>query len=175
MAYFGRIMSHVSTNRAVSHMSNEIALPYADLELELSHLSAMICAELATGLADKDSIKQRYGITDAQWDRLKTNPAFRAMLKETIQRFGGDMNAGKRITVKAEVALEDSIPVLYEIAHNKEGSAQNKIDSIKMMAVLANRTGKGEQHQGPAGGGFNVQIHINTGKNSPVTIEGEKT
>lgn len=156
-------------------MTNELALPFDDLELEISHLSATICAELATGLADVEGIKQRYGISDGQWEKLKGNVAFRAMMKEALQKFSGDMNAGKRITVKSEIALEDSIPVLYGIAHNSEGSAQNKIDSIKMLSVLANRTGRpAEGGQAASGSGFNVQIHINTGEGHPVIIEGEK-
>jgi len=149
---------------------NELAVQ--DDQLGLSHLSATICAELAAGLADADSIKLKYKLSDMQWDKLKSAPTFRNMLKDALQRFAGDMNAGKRIMVKAEILLEDSLPVLDEVIHNKEGSTQSKIDSIKQLTVLARKDGKGEA-AGQAGQGFNVSIHINTGdgqKTQPVTI-----
>lgn len=154
-------------------MSTDLILPEDDGDLDLAHLSPTICAELAAGLADAEGIQAKYSITEAQWERLRKNRAFRAMLKEAIEQFSGDMNAGKRITVKSEIALEDSIPVLYKMAHAPDGSTQSKIDSIKMLSVLANRTGRGgENAGGAAGSGFNVQIHINTGDERGVIIEG---
>ena len=133
-----------------------------DDQIGLSHLSATICAELAAGLIDAEGVKERYEISEAQWRRLKGNPAFRAMLKDAIGKLSGDMNAGKRIMIKAEILLEDSLPILHGIIQNNEGSSQSKIDSIKQLTVLARKDGKGEA-AGMGGHGFNVQIHINTG------------
>lgn len=148
-------------------------VPVFGTDLELSHLSATICAELAAGLLDSEGAREKYNITEEQWDRLRQNPVFRRMLKASLEVFAGDMNAGKRITVKSEVALEDSIQILYQIAHNPELNPANRIDAVKTMAQLAGRNQK-DAGQGAAGGGFNVAIHINTGddKPQPVVIEG---
>jgi len=149
---------------------NELAVQ--DDQLGLSHLSATICAELAAGLSDVEGIKGKYDLSDAQWDKLKVAPAFRNMLKDALQKLSGDMNAGKRIMMKAEILLEDSLPVLHSVIHNTEGSTQSKIDSIKQLTVLARKDGKGEA-AGMAGQGFNVSIHINTGDGraaEPITI-----
>ena len=89
----------------------ETALAVQNDQLGLSHLSATICAELAAGLADAAGIKEKYELTDPQWDRLKINPAFRAMLKDALQKFQGDIGAPARIKMKAEILLEDSLPV----------------------------------------------------------------
>lgn len=143
--------------------------------LDLEHLSATICAELASGLSDGAGIREKYNITQAQWDHLKINPAFRKMLAEAVADWKGDMNAGKRITKKAEIMLEDSLPVLYSIAHDQEAPRQQKIDSIKQMAVLAGRTNsKGEATQGgggPAGAVINIQIVTKDGEAKGVTID----
>ena len=150
---------------------NELAV--RDDQLDLSHLSATICAELAAGLADADGIKQKHELSDAQWDRLKVTPAFRNMLKDALQKLSGDMNAGKRIMMKAEVLLEDSLPVLDKVIHDREGSTQSKIDSIKQLTVLAGKTGKIDAEGNNIGQGFNVSIHINTGDGQeaqPITI-----
>ena len=142
-------------------MSQELAIP--DDQLGLSHLSASICAELAAGLADAEGIKDKYELTDQQWGKLSQNPAFRNMLKDAISKFSGDMNAGKRIMLKAEILLEDSLPVLDEMIHDREGSVSNKLDGIKQLAVLAQKGGKAGTEGGGGGSGFDVQIHINTG------------
>lgn len=131
--------------------------------LGLSHLSATICAELAAGLIDAEGVKDKYKLSELQWRKLKGNLAFRAMLKDAIGRLTGDVNAGKRIMIKSEILLEDSLPVLHDIIQNKEGSSQSKIDSVKQLTILARKDGKGEA-AGMAGHGFNVQIHINTGE-----------
>lgn len=143
--------------------------------LDLEHLSATICAELAAGLSDGAGIRAKYNISQAQWDSLKVNPAFRKMLAEAFQDWHGDINAGKRITKKAEIMLEDSLPVLYQIAHDPESPRQQKIDSIKQMAVLAGKTNsKGEAAVGgggPAGAVINIQIVTKDGPQNGVTID----
>lgn len=154
-------MYDISLSTYVTGHMNEIAVQ--DDQLGLSHLSATICAELAAGLADVEGIKEKYELTDAQWERLKVAPAFRSMLKDALSKLSGDMNAGRRIIMKAEILLEDSLPVLDAIVHDQEGSSQSKIDGIKQLAVLAQKTGKGEAGGGVGGPGFNVSIHINTG------------
>jgi hypothetical protein len=152
----------------------EVTPPGTDVELHLSHLSAHIAAELAAGLSDSKSIRERYGITDAQWEILKKNPSFRAMVKEAIEKFAGDLNAGKRILVKSEIALEDSIEVLYRLAHRDDVQPGARIDAIKTMAQLAGKTGK-EGQGGNAGTGFsiNIQFTAETGEQKGVVIDGQ--
>ncbi len=143
-------------------MSAELAIQ--DDQLALGHLSATICAELAAGLTDAAGIKVKYELTDAQWNRLKTNVPFRAMLKEALQKFTGDVGSSARIKMKAEILLEDSLPILDKIIHDGEAGSGPKLDSIKQLSVLAEKTGGGKSKEsGMSGAGFNVGIYINTG------------
>ena len=141
-----------------------------DDDLKLSHLSATICAELAAGLSDASGIREKYDISDEQWKRLKISPAFRSMLKEALQEWSGDLNAGKRITKKAEIVLEDSINILYEIAHDKEKPSQQRIDSVKQMAALAGRNQRDAAQGGGGDGRAVINIHIDTGEAEPKTV-----
>ncbi len=143
----------------------ETALAVQPDSLDLSHLSATICAELAAGLADAAGIKTKYELSDAQWNRLKINPVFRAMLKDALIKFQGDIGAPARIKMKAEILLEDSLPILDRIIHDKEGAHSTKLDAVKQLTVLAEKSGggKGAEKGEMTGSGFNVQIHINTG------------
>lgn len=143
-------------------MASELATQ--DDQLELAHLSATICAELAAGLTDADGIKVKYDLSDAQWNRLKGNAAFRGMLKEALQKFTGDIGSSARIKMKAEILLEDSLPILDGIIHDSDVGSGPKLDSIKQLSVLAEKTGGGKiKEGGMSGAGFNVGIYINTG------------
>ena len=144
-------------------------------DLELAHLSATICAELAAGLANAEGVREKYEISEAQWAKLKVNKAFRNMLKDAVAEWSGDLNAGKRITKKAEIVLEDSINVLYQIAHDDEKPSQQRIDSIKQMAALAGRNAREAAGAGVGSGNAVINIHIDTGEAAPttVTIEGQ--
>ena len=141
-----------------------------DTILQPEHLSPLICMELAAGLSDPKAIREKYSITEPQWERLRVNPSFVGMLKEAALAFSGDINAGKRITKKAEILLEESLPILHKIMTRPDASTQAVLDTVKQLSVLAGRTQR--QTEGAGGGsGFNVQIHINTG-DGEVQIEG---
>lgn len=152
----------------------QVEVPGTETHLDLSSLSATIAAELAAGLSDAAAVRERYGIDGAQWDVLRQNPVFRGMLKEALIKMRGDLNAGKRITMKSEIALEDSIPQLYIMAHDREIPAASRVESIKTMAALAGRNMKGEASPtSMAGGGFAINIQINTGTEERViSVEG---
>ena len=155
-------------------MSTEIAEINDDLELV--HLSPTIAAELAAGLTSPESVPKKYNMSDEQWERLKKSKLFLAMLADAGQRFKGDLGASARITLKSEILLEEALPVLGDIVHNKEVGTQQKIDSVKQLSVLAGRTQRSEGSKGSVGTGFNVNIHINTGdevKSAPIVIEAD--
>lgn len=139
-------------------------------ELQLSHFHAQIAAELAAGLSDAKAIKERYSISDAQWRKLAKNPTFRSMISDAIQTWRGDLNAGQRITKKAEILLEDSLPVLDEIAHNKTIIPSVRIDAIKQMESITGRKAK-EAAVAANGGGLVLNINIGQGKEKLV-VEG---
>lgn len=142
-----------------------------DTILELAHLSPLICVELAAGLSDAESVCEKYDITPEQWLRLKINPTFVGMMKEAQAAFAGDANAGKRITKKAEILLEESLPILHRIMTREDASTQAVLDTVKQLTVLAGRTQRQTEGAGGQGTGFNVQIHINTG-DGETRIEG---
>lgn len=142
-------------------------------DLELKHLSATICAELAAGLSDAEGVREKYEITQPQWERLKTSKPFRNMLKDAIVEWSGDLNAGKRITKKSEIILEDSLHILYEIAHSDDKPSQQRIDSIKQMAQLAGRNTRDAAAGSGGEGRAVINIHIDTGSEvKTVAIDG---
>lgn len=152
----------------------DIVPPGTQVSLNFEHLQAQIAVELAAGLIDGEGVQQKYQLTGEQWEALRTNDIFRSMVADALQSWGGEMNAGQRITKKAEIILEDALPVLDEIAHNTLVPAASRIEAIKQMESLTGRKNK-EVGAGGAGGGFILQINVG-GKTMPgITIDSKAT
>ena len=127
-------------------------------------MSPLICMEIACGLSSVEGVKEKYEISEAQWLRLEKNPTFVSMMREARLAFSGDVNAGARIKKKAEVLLEESLPILYRLMSSAEASTATVIDCVKQLTVLAEKGGRAGGQQGgvATGGGFNVHIDIRT-------------
>lgn len=157
--------------------NTQVIVPGTDASLDLSALNSHIAAELASGLTDAASVRERYGITAAQWATLSKSPVFRQMLREAIEHWGGQLGAGARIQKKADIVLEDAIPAYDGMIHNKDIPAQARIDAGKLLAQLAGRTNK-EGNVSAPGGGFTLNINLGgreklviDGKNLPLEVE----
>lgn len=151
-------------------MTTDVAI--RDTELDLVHLSPLICMELAAGLSTPEGVREKYNISEEQWLRLKGNPTFVNMMKEATLAFAGDMNAGKRIAKKAEVLLEEALPILYRLMSNPEASTATVIDVVKQLKEIAGIGVRGGAAAAAVGPGFNVQIEIHTSGKQGVTIQG---
>lgn len=150
--------------------STQVQLPGAETSLDLSSLSAHIAAELAAGLSTAADIRERYGISQPQWDTLKKSPMFRDMLREAVTVMRGDMNAGNRITKKAEIVLEDAIPAYDSMIHDATVPAQARIDAGKLLTQLAGRNTK-EGAPAPSGSGFVLNVNL-YGSKEKLVIDG---
>lgn len=157
--------------RVLPKTSSQVALPGAEASLDLSSLNAHIATELAAGLSDAAAIRERYGISVEQWEILKKSTVFRRMLGDAVQKLRGDMNAGARIQMKADIVIEDAIPAYDDMIHSKDTPPQAKIDAGKLLAQLAGRTAKAGEGAAPAGGGFT--LNINLGGNEKLVIDGK--
>ena len=152
-------------------MTTDVAIQ--DTELDLIHLSPLICMELAAGLSTPEGVQKKYEITPAQWLRLKGNPTFLKMMQEATLTFAGDMNAGKRIVKKAEILLEESLPILHKLMTAPEASTGTVVDVVKQLKEMAGVGGRNQAAAGAgAGPGFNVQIEIHTTEKKGITIQG---
>lgn len=146
-------------------------IPNTGAALSLSDLSPLLAAELAAGLSSPTTIRTRYGLTKEQWDLLRTNQSFRGILKEALRDWRGDLNAGRRITLKAETLLEELLPELYQMVKSEAVPSSEKINAIKQLADLAGRSAKTMAPTGGgAGGGFTLNINLGKGPDNTVTI-----
>jgi hypothetical protein len=148
-------------------MSTEVTVP----DLTFGDLSATVAAELAVGLSSADTIRKRFGLSLPQWKQLTQSDYFRGMVREAMRAFQGDLNAGKRITLKAEIMLEDSLADLYGIVKDKAVPSGERIKAVQTMADLSGRSAKSAPDAGISKGtGFTLNINVGDGKN--VVIQG---
>jgi hypothetical protein len=154
--------------------NTSVTVPGTGTSIELGDLKASIAAELAAELCGPEDIRKRYGLTVAQWNLLKTNSVFRAMLKDALVTWRGSLAAGARITKKAEIMLEDTMPELYGLARNVTVPSGERIKAIQTLADLAGRSAKTQAPTGAAAQGFTLNIQFSDNK-SNVTIDGKAT
>ena len=151
-------------------VSTDVMIPETEASCSLAALNAHIAAELAAGLSDAAAVRERYGISEAQWETLKRSPTFRHMLGEAVRTFRGDLNAGNRIQKKADIVLEDAIPAYDSMIHNSTIPASERVNAGKLIAQIAGRTAKTEGGGGVAGTGF--VLNINLGERERLVIDG---
>jgi hypothetical protein len=141
--------------------NTEVTFPGTETSLPIDALKAKIAMELAAGLTDAGGVRERYGISSAQWDILRRAPIFREMLKEAVIKLTGDTGAASRIKLKADVLLEDNLAVLDEIANDKQAQSMARIKAIEFTAQLAGKGGAAPKEGGAGGQGmFSLNIII---------------
>lgn len=151
-------------------MSDETGLANTSVDLNLGDLTATIAVELATKLSTPEEIRKRFSLTKPQWAALTQNKYFRGMVRESLKAWEGDMNAGRRITLKAEVMLEDSLKDLYGIIQDQSTPTGERVKAIQTMAELAG-AGKTKADKGNSPqAGFTLNIQIG-GDEKPVIIQ----
>src|SRR5271165_5768488 len=152
--------------------NTSVTVPGTGTAIELGDLKASMAAELAAELSGPEDVRKRYGLSKGQWDTLRKNPTFRAMLKGALVTWRGSLAAGARITKKAEIMLEDLLPELYGIIHNESTPSSERIKGIQTLADLAGRSAKAVAPVGPQQGGFTLNMQFG-GDNRSITIDGK--
>ena len=145
----------------------------------LSDLSAQLAMEIATGLCSVASLMERYDMTEAGFKRLLGIPVFQRMVRDAKAKWDADLNANERIRVKAAIALEDSIPAIYDMLHDLDNPANSRIEAAKTLGKFAKADTP--DAAGAAGGaGFQVIIRLDdkevrvAGKAAPTVIDAEQ-
>jgi len=153
-------------------VNTSVTVPGTGTAIELGDLKASMAAELAAELAGPEDVRKRYGLSKEQWDTLRKNPTFRAMVKDALVTWRGSLAAGARITKKAEIMLEDLLPDLYGLIHNDSTPSSERIKGIQTLADLAGRSAKSVAPTGPQQQGFTLNMQF-SGDGKNITIDGK--
>lgn len=99
--------------------------------------SAKLAYDLASRINSIDEVRRRYGLAEDQLRRLLQNPTFQRMLVEAQAHWASDKGAAERIKVKAQIALEESIPDIYLMVKNKQLAHSARLEAGKLLSDLA--------------------------------------
>ena len=114
--------------------------------------------EMAYGLETAEVIRNRYGIDDDQWLKLRASPVFRAELSKHI---GELQRNGTSFRAKAQVLAEDILALSHVMARDERIPAIVRLDAVKWLAKVSGLDESAKKEQ--ASSGNNVQVNINLG------------
>ena len=121
--------------------------------------AAAIAAELATDLVPPKMIFARHGIPDAEAKLLLKDPTFRSQVRRFKKDWEGAGNATTRIRLKAQLAVEDGVALLYNLFRDVDTAANARIDAYKQLVVLADAA-PSKVAGAEVGSRFSVTINI---------------
>lgn len=139
----------------------------------ITDYDSRLIADLVANIRFQHDVLAQYGLTQEDLARKMLNPGFAAHFRETTRLWNSDLNTVERVRAKAAFILEDSLPVLGQIAKNPAAPATAKIAAMEQLAKISTVShipkdagGTSEKHS--------ITINIGGGR-EPVTINAETT
>ncbi len=120
--------------------------------------------EVAMRVAPIREICEAHGIDQAEWDRLRQDPAFQVCLATYVKMLREE--GGASFKLKARIQSEELLKTSWELIHGIDTPAAVKADLIKHTIRFAGLDASIEQKAlaaGVAGNSNNFQININLG------------
>jgi hypothetical protein len=150
-------------------------------------LVSRIAREIARDLSPVDMIRDKFHLTEDEYNRVLTSPIFKQRLEEELAVWNASdaLSIADRIKLKAGTMIEESLLEVYELIHDKSQPMVAKIRALEWASRMA---GVGETERlgalppGATGGGSGINFNIFIGgekqsfsqpATQPRIIEGE--
>lgn len=119
--------------------------------------------ELATGY---------YGLTEAQWEVLRTYPSFRELVQQAGEELAGPLGMAERIRRQARYGLAlGGMTDLFAVIADPKQSGTTRVRGIEVAAEIGGVTGKNfSAAVGGGGGGGGPLVIINMPNGNTVGI-----
>ena len=138
----------------------------------------LLARELAMDINEIENILTAFAISPEQYNTLKGNARFNAVLEREIQQWETALNSAERVKLKAVTQIEAWMPELNIRIHDRNESLAAKIEGGKLLMKLAGLGLNNIDTQGSASERFSVTINIGDkrelkfeGGNTPKTID----
>jgi hypothetical protein len=132
----------------------------SEQELNIETMASQLAREIARNLIPLGEIQQRYRIDEDDYQRIVGSNFFKQRLDEELELWNASTPKaiGERISAKTATMIEESIPEVFELIHDKKQPMAAKIDALKWAA---NMSGLIKRDSGAATGErvrFNIYI-----------------
>lgn len=126
-----------------------------------------LAREVVRNLLPREVIFEAYSITDADWEHLAQNRAFKDMLEEAHREWNSSLSTRERIDLKTAVILEEMLPEMAKMLVDPKFSDNAKVELFKSLqkGVGIGLNGKTE------GVSDRVSITINMGDDKQLRVE----
>jgi hypothetical protein len=125
-------------------------------------LCFQLAREIARNIIPVDEIKERLHLSEEDYQRLIKTPIFAIRLKEEVDTWSASTPkaTSERIETKLGTMIEESIPEIYALIHDKHQPMSAKIAALQWATNIA---GFGKRDNGPAALGERVKFNIYIG------------
>lgn len=144
-------------NALTSGLDNYAMVPsavYTEIKL------VKLAREIAMDIKELDEVLKIHDITHADFEKLKTNERFKAILTAEIVAWHGAINTNERVRVKAASMIEEWLPELYSRLNDRGEGLSSKIEGGKLLERLAGMGAAAAKNEAPTD---RVSITINLG------------
>lgn len=122
--------------------------------------SPVLPLEIAMREKSPKQICAAYGIDRTEWDRLRTDPGFRAAVMEADEALKIE---GKRFKLKASIQAEELLKTSFHMIHDPATPSAVQADLIKFTIRAAGLDGSKDQAAAAAGNAMGLILNINLG------------
>lgn len=128
-----------------------------------------IAREIAYDIIPLETILTNHEITHKQFQEIAKQQAFQSLLREYVESWAGAENTHGRVKLKITSGVEDSLPDMFALMHDKNFSDNARVELFKTLLQAGGLRGT-EKSEGGASA-ERVSITINMGADAPVTVE----
>jgi hypothetical protein len=127
-----------------------------------------LARELAQDIETADVVLQRHGYTggaaDPAWAEIQSRPEFHRLLASQILEWSAADSTKKRIALKAQVALEASLPGVFAIGQNPNSREQDRLKAAELLARFGGVGPDGGAAGGAGGMTFSLKLVLASGQ-----------
>jgi hypothetical protein len=113
--------------------------------------------DLTLAIDSHEEILERYGLTDAQYNRLMEVPSFRRDLAVALR---DNRENGVSYAAKARVQAESYLVHVDELVNDQTVAASTRLDAVKWITKMGRLEPKEEKSSENSGVQVNLQINF---------------
>jgi hypothetical protein len=129
----------------------------------------LLAVEMAKNIIEPLEIMEKLGISQLEFDALKSTHAFQTMYQAALIEWLSAGNTQKRVKFKSAAITEDALAIFYDDIKNKSEPLSSRVELLKTLARFG---GIGAVEPPPPGGNgqfFKLEIHL-SGSKTPIIV-----
>src|SRR5262245_36888602 len=133
-----------------------------DNRFAIETMASRLAREIARNLVPLERIQERYKIGEDEYQRIVASSFFKLRLEEELELWHASTPKAiqERITAKNLTMIEESIPEVWDLIHDKKQPMSAKIDALKWASSVAGLIKRDNGHAGDAAERVRFNIYI---------------